>query len=156
MARPVYNRNTGRRYYPYRRRGVFFHRYYPHRHYYFIPGYRSASHSSSSGGVLLALGIMLLVVGIIGAFLFKALFVPFVVIGVILIVFGVLVMIFAAMGMARLRSQNPDSNAQPQDNYSDNTNNSSSNTPQQGTGKCPNCGATSSGSFCEFCGAKLK
>jgi hypothetical protein len=141
-----------------------FHRYYPHRHYYHVHGYRGAYYGNSFGGFFFSLGFILLIIGLILSFddwgFFMGFFPLFWAGAAIMAVSAILMMVFSAR-MAGLRRGVPDdeppmdSSAPVGNTISSTTTTTTTTQTAPRTGRCSGCGASGSGTFCDFCGSRM-
>lgn len=141
-------------------------RYYPHRRYYHVHGYRGAYYGTNFSGFLASVGIFLLLIGIvIGLEPETGIFNIFTILGAVMIVVGILLATVFSSRMGRMRQQCGDMgdpyaessyNQGPTPVSAGNVGGTVNNTPpQQRMGTCPRCGASGNGNNCQYCGAGM-
>jgi membrane-bound ClpP family serine protease len=138
-----------------------FHRYYPHRHYYGIHGYRGSYYGTGIGGFFASIGMVMMIIGIILAIEPTGFNLghPLIWAGVgVMFLGGLISAIFASrMNRMRARFQHEEfaEEAQAQSHGTTTTSTTTTTHAPQG-GRCGACGGQNSGgNHCQYCGARL-
>jgi len=137
-------------------------RWYGHRHYFGIYGYRRNYYRRGFfGWGFIPFGSLFLIIAlIIGLSAAVAISMPFLFIGIVALVTGIIVTAVSNNKLSKLRNENQDYN-ENYDNYDENYNDQSyaaseSTQSYSETGRCPSCGALDEGKFCSSCGTRLR
>ena len=149
--------------YPRRRRGIFYRRYYPHRHYYRVGGYRRTYYSMTFSSFLTSLGMISLIVGLILYFAEAMNFWnPLFLVGIGLLAIGTVIWITSNTILSKMRKKcdyyDDRNDYSISDHPEDRPTSSIPSSPQSSAprrNKCPHCGAPESGDFCSFCGNRV-